>query len=238
MKPLAEIGLALIMLGGCRMAEAPAAPQGFSEPAYTTAPVGTAPSASDPPGCNALPPAQPSGMARAATPPTGQPAPAGSSSTASKSISVPWIVPPPAAPITPPTRLPEALPQSAAVPTHLPGAPADGRTAATEAEQPPPPDWSFLKTTASESAKPHQASPSAGGISQAAAATDTMPAMAASPTRTVITRPGPAASDIRLVNSKRISLNYKVNNVGPSGVTAVELWCTRDGRTWKKLKTF
>jgi hypothetical protein len=65
-----------------------------------------------------------------------------------------------------------------------------------------------------------------------------MPAMVAAPARTAAASPAPAASDIRLVNSKRISLNYKVNNVGSSGVTAVELWCTRDGRTWKKLKSF
>jgi hypothetical protein len=42
----------------------------------------------------------------------------------------------------------------------------------------------------------------------------------------------PAA--VRLVNNKRISLNYKFDNVGSSGVSSVELWYTRDGRHWKK----
>jgi hypothetical protein len=42
------------------------------------------------------------------------------------------------------------------------------------------------------------------------------------------------ASGVRLVNSKRISLNYALNNVGPSGVAEVELWSTRDGRLWQK----
>jgi hypothetical protein len=37
-----------------------------------------------------------------------------------------------------------------------------------------------------------------------------------------------------LVNSRRIRLNYEVRDVGPSGVSGVELWCTRDGRTWQR----
>jgi hypothetical protein len=39
---------------------------------------------------------------------------------------------------------------------------------------------------------------------------------------------------VRIVNSKRISLNYKIDEVGPSGVAAVELWYTQDGRSWQK----
>jgi hypothetical protein len=39
-----------------------------------------------------------------------------------------------------------------------------------------------------------------------------------------------------LVNSKRISLNYELKEVGPSKVSLVELWVTRDGRTWQKFK--
>lgn len=38
----------------------------------------------------------------------------------------------------------------------------------------------------------------------------------------------------RLVNSKRITLNYELKEVGPSGVSAVELWYTQDGRGWSK----
>lgn len=58
------------------------------------------------------------------------------------------------------------------------------------------------------------------------------------PAPTAPTAASPAATNIRLVNSKRISLNYAVQNVGSSGVTAVELWCTRDGRTWTKRATY
>ena len=45
----------------------------------------------------------------------------------------------------------------------------------------------------------------------------------------------PGSPSVRMVNSKRIVLNYKVTDVGPSGVSAVELWMTRDsGHTWHK----
>jgi hypothetical protein len=36
------------------------------------------------------------------------------------------------------------------------------------------------------------------------------------------------------VNSTRVRLNYEIKDTGPSGVQAVELWYTRDGRTWEK----
>jgi hypothetical protein len=38
----------------------------------------------------------------------------------------------------------------------------------------------------------------------------------------------------RLVNSKKISLQYQVRNAGPSGVALVEVWRTCDGRKWEK----
>ena len=38
----------------------------------------------------------------------------------------------------------------------------------------------------------------------------------------------------RYVNSKRISLNYEIKEEGPSGTSAVELWVTRDGKSWDK----
>ena len=39
---------------------------------------------------------------------------------------------------------------------------------------------------------------------------------------------------VRMVNSKRINLNYKVGDVGPTGVSTVELWYTQDSHTWRK----
>jgi hypothetical protein len=45
---------------------------------------------------------------------------------------------------------------------------------------------------------------------------------------------GPASEERKLVSSKRISLNYELKEVGPSGVSAVELWYTQDGRSWNR----
>jgi hypothetical protein len=38
----------------------------------------------------------------------------------------------------------------------------------------------------------------------------------------------------RLVNSRRIILNFEVKDVGPSGLSSVEMWYTQDGKEWKK----
>ena len=43
-----------------------------------------------------------------------------------------------------------------------------------------------------------------------------------------------AGTATRMVNSKRITLNYELKDAGNTGVTGVELWCTQDTRTWKK----
>ena len=43
------------------------------------------------------------------------------------------------------------------------------------------------------------------------------------------------APSVRMVNSKRIQFNYKVEDVGPSGIGGVELWYTMDGRGWQKF---
>jgi hypothetical protein len=37
-----------------------------------------------------------------------------------------------------------------------------------------------------------------------------------------------------IVNSRRIKLNYSIDEVGPSGVSTVELWATRDGKSWAR----
>lgn len=47
----------------------------------------------------------------------------------------------------------------------------------------------------------------------------------------------PTAAGVRMVNSKRLSLNYEIKDVGPSGVSTVELWYTQDGRKWEKYDT-
>jgi hypothetical protein len=53
-------------------------------------------------------------------------------------------------------------------------------------------------------------------------------------------RPGDTATggglpQVRYVNSNRINFNFKIEDVGASGVAAVELWYTEDqGRSWRK----
>jgi hypothetical protein len=45
----------------------------------------------------------------------------------------------------------------------------------------------------------------------------------------------PPAAKPRLCKSKRLVINYDVTDVGPSGVSSVELWYTRDSQKWHKL---
>jgi len=40
---------------------------------------------------------------------------------------------------------------------------------------------------------------------------------------------------LRIVNSSEVSLAYSIEDVGPSGIASVELWMTRDGKSWSKL---
>jgi hypothetical protein len=44
----------------------------------------------------------------------------------------------------------------------------------------------------------------------------------------------PAAPSIRMVNCKRVTLNFELKDVGASGVSGVELWSTQDAHAWKK----
>jgi hypothetical protein len=44
----------------------------------------------------------------------------------------------------------------------------------------------------------------------------------------------PAAASVKIVNTTKIGLNYTLEEVGPSGVSLVELWYTLDGRSWQR----
>lgn len=46
--------------------------------------------------------------------------------------------------------------------------------------------------------------------------------------------PAPGDPAVRRVKSKSISLRYEVEEKGPSGISRLDLWITRDGRTWMK----
>lgn len=45
---------------------------------------------------------------------------------------------------------------------------------------------------------------------------------------------GESSRNPRIVNSAEMSLSYSLEEVGPSGVSVVELYVTKDGRTWQK----
>jgi hypothetical protein len=47
----------------------------------------------------------------------------------------------------------------------------------------------------------------------------------------------PPAAPVRMVNDKRFSINYEVKDVGPTGVSQIDLWYTSDGRDWHKAGT-
>lgn len=44
----------------------------------------------------------------------------------------------------------------------------------------------------------------------------------------------PSGAMMRVVNNRHITLNFKVEDVGPSGVSNIEVWSTQDCKTWKK----
>ncbi len=44
------------------------------------------------------------------------------------------------------------------------------------------------------------------------------------------------APAVRMVNSKRIHLNFELKDVGESGVSGIELWYTQDTRSWMKYE--
>jgi len=45
---------------------------------------------------------------------------------------------------------------------------------------------------------------------------------------------GPADGERKFVSSTRVNFNYELKEVGPSGVSLVEMWYTQDGRSWNK----
>lgn len=83
-------------------------------------------------------------------------------------------------------------------------------------------------------------------LAERAKAAPAVPPVPQMPLAPVVTNSTPAPADapkaakmggtplLRLVNSRRITLNFEVKDVGPSGLAGVDLWYTQDGRDWKK----
>jgi hypothetical protein len=55
------------------------------------------------------------------------------------------------------------------------------------------------------------------------------------PSKTETLELRPSAPPMRIINNKRVTLNYRINDIGPSGVSGIDVWVTRDSRVWKKL---
>jgi hypothetical protein len=64
----------------------------------------------------------------------------------------------------------------------------------------------------------HHGAPNVSGYSSSPMATT------GSPTKPVV----------HLINRKRLTLNYEVKDVGPSGISGVELWYTYDAKEWRR----
>src|SRR5207248_866378 len=44
----------------------------------------------------------------------------------------------------------------------------------------------------------------------------------------------PTPNELKMVNSRRVSLDFDLKDKGPSGLSSIELWLTTDGRAWKR----
>jgi hypothetical protein len=49
-------------------------------------------------------------------------------------------------------------------------------------------------------------------------------------------RSAPHSPGIRLVNNRKITLDFKIRDRGPSGVGSIDLWVTRNRQDWKKIE--
>ncbi len=67
----------------------------------------------------------------------------------------------------------------------------------------------------------------------------TLPLPYTAPTPAVAPAPAPASparNDLQVINTRRVTMEYEVSKVGPSGVGSVDLYLTRDdGLTWNKV---
>jgi hypothetical protein len=67
------------------------------------------------------------------------------------------------------------------------------------------------------------------------ATTTVTPTAAGRPGGTAPSDPGAGGVNVRIVNSKRISITFELKDVGKSGIATIELWYTRnEGRNWQK----
>lgn len=157
------------------------------------------------------------------------------------------------APMMPPPTLPPpaAPPQAPLVPPVVTSPVASAPPPVTTTAPTLPSNWPNLPAPAASAPAEHTASriPTTDAARMPAPAPvpppgDLRPASTTNPTPNLPAlnnnieraeaRQSSAAPAVRMVNSRRISLNYEVKDVGPSGISGVELWYTQDSRTWRK----
>jgi hypothetical protein len=69
------------------------------------------------------------------------------------------------------------------------------------------------------------------------ATTTVTPGRGGSSSASPMSEPVAGGASVRMVNSKRISINYEIKDVGKSGIAVIELWYTRtEGRNWQKYE--
>ncbi len=139
-----------------------------------------------------------------------------------------WDLPPAVQPVSAnrvePRPTPEpALPPAPVLPRAEPPAMVD------RAPPPPPPmnNFPIPAVPAGDAKPPLVATSDKSPVAQTPAALPGAPSTSGTPGN---------LPPVQIINTKQISIDYEVTQVGPSGIGKLELWMTRDdGRTWEKF---
>jgi hypothetical protein len=123
-------------------------------------------------------------------------------------------------------------PLSAAAPTcaSVPAKPADYLPAPRIPDLPDEPAPAKSSALAVHPTRSVTATPKSDIKSVSGVLGDMLP-LPAGPTESTDASP---SGPVRMVNDKRFSINYEVKDVGPTGVSQIELWYTSDGHDWLK----
>lgn len=174
---------------------------------------------------------------------------AGSRPTTTTPAVIPTIPPPAPMPVA--STLPAATPPVLPPPVVPPPAPTPAVPTGTAAAPAPMPTMPMVVTPRSEQPAERQVAfnpatpPGEGAIVQTANVEAVKPKtnLSLQPTPSVKgsmpaeTKPVKGGAPLmRLVNTKRITLNFEVKDVGPSGLASVDLWYTQDCKEWKKYE--
>ncbi len=140
---------------------------------------------------------------------------------------VPVVVPVAAAEpyLAPPTApaLPAPAPKPPELPPPTPVAPMNSAPPAPPANVPPPAVSG--QGTGQPAAPSWMPPPAAGGFAPGPAPAPSAPSATAAP--------APPANPAKILNATQFDLNFQVGEVGPSGLSRIDLYVTRDdGRTW------